>query len=129
MDVIAVAPAATWSSRCSRPSARPACDRVGIDLSAFGMIRALDDGPSTPVAKVEGEEDHVQTTTLYCYLGDITNLAVARGGQCLFTRVAPFGMESIAQRVAERGEMSLEDARDLLLDIGLEESIDSFDGR
>src|SRR3954452_21848581 len=100
---------------------------LGIDLSAFGMIRALDDGPSTPVAKVEGEEDHVQTTTLYCYLGDITNLAVARGGQCLFTRVAPFGMESIAQRVAERGEMSLEDARDFLLDIGLEESIDSFE--
>ena len=53
---------------------------------------------------------------------------MARGGQCLFTRVAPFGMESIAQRVAERGEMSLEDARDLLLDIGLEESIDSFEG-
>ena len=101
---------------------------LGIDLSAFGMIRALDDGPSTPVANVDGEEDHVQTTTLYCYLGDITNLAVARGGQCLFTRVAPFGMETIAQRVAERGEMSLEDARDLLLDIGLEESIDAFEG-
>src|SRR3954447_6240549 len=101
---------------------------LGIDLSAFGMIRALDEGPSTPVAKVEGEEDHVQTTTLYCYLGDITNLAVARGGQCLFTRVAPFGMESIAQRVAERTGASLEDARDSLLDVGLEESIDAFEG-
>src|SRR6476620_8135080 len=101
---------------------------LGIDLSAFGMIRALDDGPSTPVANVDGEEDRAQTTTLYCYLGDITHLAVARGGQCVFTRVAPFGMETIAKRVAERGEMSVEDARDLVLDIGLEESIDSFEG-
>jgi type IV pilus assembly protein PilM len=98
---------------------------LGIDLSAFGMIRALDVAPPPPA---EGEEGQVQTTTLFCSLGDITNLAVARGGQCLFTRVAPFGMESIAQRVAERGELSMEDARDSLLDVGLEESIDSFDG-
>jgi type IV pilus assembly protein PilM len=98
---------------------------VGIDLSAFGMIRALDVTPPPPV---EGEEGQVQTTTLFCSLGDITNLAVARGGQCLFTRVAPFGMESIAQRVAERVGTSMDDARDALLDVGLEESIDSFDG-
>jgi type IV pilus assembly protein PilM len=101
---------------------------VGIDLSAFGMIRALDSG-QTPQAGVGGDDDaQIQTTVLYCYLGDITNLAVARGGQCLFTRVAPFGMESIAQRVAERAEVSLEDARDAVLDVGLEESIDSFEG-
>jgi type IV pilus assembly protein PilM len=98
---------------------------VGIDLSAFGMIRALDVAPPPPV---DGEAGQVQTTTLFCNLGDITNLAVARGGQCLFTRVAPFGMESIAQRVAERAEVSMEDARDALLDVGLEESIDSFEG-
>jgi type IV pilus assembly protein PilM len=98
---------------------------VGVDLSAFGMIRALDVGPSAPT---EGENGQVQTTTLFCSLGDITNLAVARGGQCLFTRVAPFGIESIARRVAERRETSLEDARDALLDIGLEEPIEAFDG-
>ena len=98
---------------------------LGVDLSAFGMIRALDVAPSAPT---EGENGQVQTTTLFCSLGDITNLAVARGGQCLFTRVAPFGMESIAQRVAERGETSLEDARDALLDVGLEEPIDAFEG-
>jgi type IV pilus assembly protein PilM len=98
---------------------------VGVDLSAFGMIRALD---VVPVPPAEGEQGQVQSTTLFCSLGDITNLAVARGGQCLFTRVAPFGMESIAQRVAERAGTSLEDARDLVLDVGLEESIDSFEG-
>jgi type IV pilus assembly protein PilM len=98
---------------------------MGIDLSAFGMIRALD---LTPPLPVEGEEGQVQTTTLFCNLGDITNLAVARAGQCLFTRVAPYSMESIAQRVAEREDSTLEDARDSLLDVGLEESIDAFGG-
>jgi type IV pilus assembly protein PilM len=98
---------------------------VGIDLSAFGMIRALDIDPVLPA---EGEEGQVQTTTLFCNLGDITNLAVARGGKCLFTRVVPFGMENIAQRVAERDGVPMEDARDSLLDVGLEESIDAFEG-
>jgi type IV pilus assembly protein PilM len=54
---------------------------VGIDLSAFGMIRALSSGQAP---RAEGEP---ALTTLYCYLGDITNLAVARGSECLFTRV------------------------------------------
>jgi type IV pilus assembly protein PilM len=98
---------------------------MGIDLAAFGMIRALDVQPELPA---EGEEGQVQTTTLFCSLGDITNLAVARGGKCLFTRVAPFGMESIAQRVAERDGMAMEDARDSLLDVGLEEPIEAFEG-
>jgi type IV pilus assembly protein PilM len=98
---------------------------VGIDLSAFGMIRALDVTPPLPA---EAEEGQVQSTTLFCNLGDITNLAVARAGQCLFTRVAPFGIESIAKRVAERDGVALEDARDMLLDVGLEEPIDAFEG-
>ena len=29
--------------------------------------------------------------TLYCNLGDVTNLAVARGSYCLFTRISSFG--------------------------------------
>jgi type IV pilus assembly protein PilM len=97
---------------------------IGIDLSAFGMIRALD--TETPLPVEEEEEGQVVPTTLYCYLGDITNLAVARRGECLFTRVAPFGIESIAQRVAEKQNMAMEDARDALLDVGLEESVDGF---
>jgi type IV pilus assembly protein PilM len=37
-------------------------------------------------------------------------------------------VESVAQRVAEHEGMPMEDARDLLLDVGLEEPIDSFAG-
>jgi type IV pilus assembly protein PilM len=98
---------------------------IGVDLSAFGMIRALD---MTPPRPPEAEEGQVQSTTLFCNLGDVTNLAVAREGECLFTRVAPFGMESIAQRVAEHEGLPTDEARDMLLDVGLEEPIESFEG-
>src|SRR5262249_52369845 len=96
----------------------------GVDLAAFGMIRALDVEPAPPV---ESEEGQIQTTTLFCNLGDITNLAVARGGECLFTRVAPFGMETIAQRVAEKDNIPLDGAREALLEVGLEEAIEAFE--
>ena len=55
----------------------------------------------------------------YCNLGDVTNLAVARGSSCLFTRVSSFGIEGIAQRVAERRELTLEHARQWLVHVGL----------
>jgi type IV pilus assembly protein PilM len=98
---------------------------IGVDLSAFGMIRALDTAPALPP---DAEDGQVQSTTLFCNLGDVTNLAVAREGECLFTRVAPFGMETIAQRVAEHQALPTDEARDMLLDVGLEESIESFEG-
>jgi type IV pilus assembly protein PilM len=98
---------------------------AGIDLSAFGMIRALD-GDSGAAPAESGDMPPI--TTLYCHLGDITNLAVARGGECVFTRVSPFGIEAITDRLAGREEISMEDARELLLEVGLEEDLDLFDG-
>jgi type IV pilus assembly protein PilM len=124
MEVLAVAARRDMVVSLLEAMRKAGLQPVGIDLSAFGMLRALDVKPALPV---EGEEGQVKTTTLFAYLGDITNLAVARGGQCLFTRVAPFGIENIAQRIAEGEEMSTEDARDALLDVGLEESIEDFE--
>ena len=57
---------------------------------------------------------------LYCNLGDVTNLAVARGSTCLFTRVSPFGVEGIAQKLAERRQLTLEHARQWLVHVGLD---------
>jgi type IV pilus assembly protein PilM len=125
MEVLAVAARRDMVASLLEALRKAGLRPVGIDLSAFGMIRALD---MTPPIPVEAEQGQVQSTVLYSYLGDITNLAVARGGECLFTRVAPFGMESIAQRVAERSDMPPDDARDALLDVGLEEPIDVFEG-
>jgi type IV pilus assembly protein PilM len=96
---------------------------LGIDLSAFGMIRALKDR-TVPTAPEMGNAP--APTKLYCHLGDVTNLAVARGNDCLFARVSPFGIETIADRLAGRQSIAIEEARDLLMEVGLEEDVDLF---
>jgi type IV pilus assembly protein PilM len=121
MEVVAVAARRDMVVSLLRALRKAGLRPAGIDLSAFGIIRALN-GEPVPVA-----EDEIKTTSLYCYLGDITNLAVSRAGECLFTRVAPFGVENIAARVAEREGIPVDQARDWLLDVGLEESMDDFD--
>jgi type IV pilus assembly protein PilM len=115
---------------------------VGIDLSAFALIRALardangaalDANGSAPEANGsngDGEPSqpaHVPTV-LYCNLGDVTNLAVARGSTCLFTRISPFGVEAIAQRLAERRTLSLEHSRQWLVHVGLERPVLEIEG-
>ena len=47
---------------------------VGLDLNAFALVRAL--------ASAGNEE----SARVYCHLGAITNLAIAVGSNCLFTR-------------------------------------------
>lgn len=98
---------------------------VGIDHSAFALIRALapsdaTDAPADPIAPATG--------TLYCNVGDVTNLAVARGGACLFTRVTGFGLEGIAQALAESRTLTIEHARQWLLHVGLEAPVARIDG-
>jgi type IV pilus assembly protein PilM len=127
---------------------------VGIDLAAFGMIRALAsdsrqavgtaayvDAPGgtstsyeTHIAEHvagggEAEPDPAPAPAyLYCNLGDVTNLAVARGSRCLFTRISPFGIEGMAQKLAERRQLSLEHAREWLRHVGLETPLESVAG-
>ena len=100
MEVVAVAARRDMVSSMMTTLRRAGLKPVGIDLAAFAMIRAL---------PADGEE-----ATLYCNLGDVTNLAIARGAACMFTRVSPYGIEAIAQRLAERREISLDDARVLV---------------
>jgi type IV pilus assembly protein PilM len=129
-----------------RASLRP----VGIDHSAFGMIRALQhaqhsavgaaDYVAAPGAPSSYEERMAARTAgsdvgpvptaakLYCNLGDMTNLAVAQGRTCLFTRISGFGVEGIAQKLAERRELTLEHARQWLVHVGLERTTGSVDG-
>ncbi len=127
---------------------------VGIDLSAFGMIRALAraslrpvdpgdyvDAPAAPTAdesvaaapQAEGAEPAAATpeqpvARLICNLGDVTNLAVARASTCLFTRVSPFGVEGIAQRLAERRQLSLDHSRQWLVHVGLDQPLGEIEG-
>jgi type IV pilus assembly protein PilM len=78
----------------------------GIDLAAFAMIRALHTpGPEEPV--------------LYLSVGGLTNLAVAIGPRCLFTRVVGGGSEALAVELAERKSLTLEHSRAWLDHVGL----------
>lgn len=116
---------------------------VGIDVSAFAMIRALaSELPplEQPAPDVSYEERMAAAggdgeaavppppARLFCGLGDVTNLAVASGSTCLFTRVSTFGMEGIAQRLSERRKLTLEHSRQWIGHVGLEEPADAIDG-
>jgi type IV pilus assembly protein PilM len=106
---------------------------VGIDLSAFGMIRAL--AAPRPLQPPNGNGNGADAgaeergpATLYCNLDDTTNLAVADGSKCLFTRVSPFGLEGIAQKLSERRQLTLEHARMWLRHVGLDAPVESIEG-
>jgi type IV pilus assembly protein PilM len=89
----------------------------GLDLSAFAMVRAL---------HVPGG---VGETVLYLAIGGVTNLAVANGLDCLFTRVVDAGLEGLAIELAERAELPLTEARKWLHVVGLKAgSIEEIDG-
>jgi type IV pilus assembly protein PilM len=87
----------------------------GIDLSAFALIRALH-RPDRP------------STVAYVSIGGITNLAVATGKTCVFTRTIAHGTESAAAELAERRALTLEHSHQWLSHVGLEEPTDEIQG-
>jgi type IV pilus assembly protein PilM len=123
MDVLAVAARRDMVAGLLEAVRGAGLEPVGIDLSAFGMIRALKDRSAPSVTEI-GEVP--LPTSLYCHLGDVTNLAVARGNNCVFARVSPFGMETVADRLANRQGIAIDDARELLMEVGLEEDVELF---
>jgi type IV pilus assembly protein PilM len=88
----------------------------GIDLSAFAMIRSL--------YRPGAQEEHV----LYLAVGGLTNLAVAKGTTCLFTRASGGGVEALAIELAETCALTLEHARGWLEHVGLQHAIEDIDG-
>ena len=80
----------------------------GIDLSAFALIRSLHH-------RVEDQEGRV----LYLNVDGLTNLAIADGTICRFTRVVGGGLESMAGEIAERRGIAVEQARTLLNGVDL----------
>ncbi len=75
----------------------------GVDLAAFGMIRAL-----RPLDAADGEQ------VLYLSIGGLTNLAIASGSTCQFTRVITTGVEQIVAEVAAGAGVPLAEARRLV---------------
>lgn len=111
-----------------QPIRRAGLEPVGVDLSAFAMIRALADTVSQPVNVETGVAHPATGATLYCSLGDVTNLAVARGRACLFTRVSYTGLGSIADRLGASRELNHEHAIQWLSHVGLEAPVAEIEG-
>jgi type IV pilus assembly protein PilM len=86
----------------------------GIDLSAFGMVRALS-------CEHEG-------AVLYVNVAGLTNVAVANGDGCLFTRASAGGTEAIAHTLAEKRGLTLEHARQWIGHVGLVAELEGIEG-
>jgi type IV pilus assembly protein PilM len=87
----------------------------GIDLSAFGMLRALP-------APEPG------SAILYVNAAGLVNVAVANGTGCLFTRAAAGGLDAMASTLAERRGLTLEHARQWIQHVGLAVPLDEVEG-
>lgn len=124
MDVIVVAARREMIDLLLDTVGRAGLRPVGIDLSAFGMIRAL---AERRMAIGPGGDGLPVPTTLYSSIGDGTNLAFARGRSCLFTRMAPYGAEEMAVELCEQTELTLEHAREWLTFVGLEAPIEELE--
>jgi type IV pilus assembly protein PilM len=127
MEVVAVAARRDMLSALLNAVRGAGLKPVGIDLSAFALIRALAADTGADSAE-DATGDQALPAVLYCNLGDVTNLAVARGSSCLFTRISPFGVEVIAQRLAERRTLSLDHARQWLVHVGLQQPPEAIEG-
>ncbi|HWM07710.1 MAG TPA: pilus assembly protein PilM [Solirubrobacteraceae bacterium] len=88
----------------------------GIDLSAFGMVRALAGGRKSDGA------------VLYVSVAGLTNVAVANGSGCLFTRAAAGGLDAMVHTLAERRGLTVEHARQWMGHVGLHAPLDAVDG-
>jgi type IV pilus assembly protein PilM len=126
IDVVVVAARRDMVSSFLEPIRRAGLQPVGVDLSAFAMIRALAGLDSERVAGEPGERP--AAAALYCSVGDVTNLAVARGRACLFTRVSYVGLEAIAERLAAGRGLTADHASQWLSYVGLEHSLEELEG-
>jgi type IV pilus assembly protein PilM len=91
-------------------------DLEGIDLSAFGMVRAL-----AGASKRTG-------ATLYVSVAGLTNVAVANASGCLFTRAAAGGLDAMVATLSERRALTDEHSRQWLDHVGLHAPLDGVQG-
>jgi type IV pilus assembly protein PilM len=129
VDVVVVAARRDMIASFLEPIRRAGLDPVGVDLSAFGMIRALAGADAGGDGAQAGEPAaQPQKAILYCNVGDVMNLAVARGRACLFTRVSNEGLDGIAARLAAERGLTPAHAAQWLSHVGLERSLEEVEG-
>jgi type IV pilus assembly protein PilM len=87
----------------------------GIDLAAFGMVRAL-----APIA--------TEHAVLYINVAGLTNVAVANASGCLFTRAAAGGLDAAVHTLSERRGLTYEHASQWMRHVGLLTPLADVDG-
>jgi type IV pilus assembly protein PilM len=127
LDVVVVAARREMISSFVDPIRRAGLDPVGVDLSAFGMIRALA-GSETHSSDAAEPGQHPQGAVLFCNLGDITTLAVARGRACLFTRVSHVGLDAMSAPLVSSRGLTPDNVAQWLSYVGLEANVGELDG-
>jgi type IV pilus assembly protein PilM len=128
IDVVVIAARREMISSFLQPLRRAGLDPVGVDLSAFGMIRALADTAPPPQEDAVSGVRSTAEAVLYCSVGEVLNLAVARGRACLFTRVSQAGLGPIAARLASSRALSPDHASQWLAHVGLESPLEEIEG-
>lgn len=136
LEVVVVAARREMVGRFVEPLRRAGLEPVGVDLSAFAMIRALSDLASAShrgadLATANGEQPTAplrEEAVLYCNVGDIMNLAVARGRSCLFTRVSTVGLEGMVRRLSTETGLVPEHSTQWLAHVGLDRPVDQIEG-
>jgi type IV pilus assembly protein PilM len=88
---------------------------VGIDLSAFAMVRAL-------------HPTGTGHAVLYINLAGLTNVAVANDTGCLFTRAATGGLDAMIASLVERRGLTFEHARGWMQHVGLAATLEQVEG-
>lgn len=128
VEAVIVAARREMVGQFAEPLRRAGLEPVGIDLSAFAMIRALADSALPPAASEGPVPDAPGDAVLYCNVGDIMNLAVARGRSCLFTRVSTVGLQGIVSRLSAQTGLVPEHASQWLMHVGLEYPVEQIEG-
>jgi type IV pilus assembly protein PilM len=113
--VVVVAVRREMVERIAGAAAEAGLQVEGIDLSAFGMVRALAAPDATGAV-------------LYVSVAGLTNVAVANESGCLFTRAAAGGLDAMVHTLSERRGLTLEHARQWMQHVGLHAPLEGVEG-
>jgi type IV pilus assembly protein PilM len=101
MQVVVVAARRTMIETLLQAVKAAGLKAEGIDLDAFALVRALG---------VDDIEGTAETARVFCHLGGVTNLAIAVGTACFFTRPlsALWDDEDAGSRLADEVRLSID---------------------
>jgi type IV pilus assembly protein PilM len=115
LRVVVVAVRREMVERISGACRAAGLELEGIDLSAFGMVRAL------------GRRDE-SAAVVYLNVAGLVNVAVANPTGCLFTRAAAGGLDAMVHTLVERRALTVEHARQWMQHVGLLAPLEDIEG-